>query len=188
MHTTIKLQILATASTFLSLSAWSATIYKCKNQQGSVLYQKFACKTDAEAVTSWEAATYKTPPPETKTPKASELIIKQDTNGSYQTEGSINGKSLNFVVDTGASLVSLPKSFARSARIDCQDDINMQTANGFSKACSSTIKKLTFGPFYVTDVVVVIAPNLNQPLLGMNVLSLFKIAQEKGEMRLSKRN
>ena len=39
----------------------------------------------------------------------------------------------------------------------------------------------------IKDVMAVIAPNLSQPLLGMNVLQQLKIAQEKGEMRLSTR-
>ena len=63
----------------------------------------------------------------------------------------------------------------------------MQTANGSIKGCSTTIKKLNFGPFVIKDVMAVIAPNLSQPLLGMNVLQQLKIAQEKGEMRLSTR-
>jgi clan AA aspartic protease (TIGR02281 family) len=63
----------------------------------------------------------------------------------------------------------------------------MQTANGTTDACSTTIEKLNFGPFEIKDVMAVIAPNLTQPLLGMNVLQQLKIAQDKGEMRLSTR-
>lgn len=61
----------------------------------------------------------------------------------------------------------------------------MNTANGVADACTSKIKKLQFGPFFVEDVVTVISRNLDQPLLGMNVLQMFKVAQESGEMKIS---
>ena len=61
----------------------------------------------------------------------------------------------------------------------------MNTANGVADACTAKIKKLQFGPFFVQDVAAVIVPNLSQPLLGMNVLQLFKVAQENGEMNIS---
>jgi clan AA aspartic protease (TIGR02281 family) len=63
----------------------------------------------------------------------------------------------------------------------------MQTANGSIEGCKTTIQKLNFGPFFINDVIAVIAPNLTQPLLGMNVLQQLKIEQEQGEMRLSMR-
>jgi predicted aspartyl protease len=61
----------------------------------------------------------------------------------------------------------------------------MNTANGIADACTAKIKKLQFGPFIVQDVAAVIVPNLGQPLLGMNVLGLFKLDQNKGEMKIS---
>jgi clan AA aspartic protease (TIGR02281 family) len=172
----------------LSPSVWSDTIYKCKNQQGDLLYQKTPCKVNVETIYSWMAvAKAPTPAPKTEKQNTAEFIIKQSSNGAYLLEGAVNGKALTFVVDTGASFVSLPGSVAHGARISCQDKIDIQTANGSIKGCSTTIKKLNFGPFFVENTLAVIAPNLSQPLLGMNVLQQLKIAQEKGEMRLSRR-
>ncbi len=91
------------------------------------------------------------------------------------------------MIDTGASFVALPSSVAHEAQIYCKDKFDMQSANGSTNVCSTTIQKLNFGPFFAKDVMAVIAPNLRQPLLGMNVLQQLKIAQEKGEMRLSTR-
>jgi len=172
----------------LSLSVWGDTIYKCKNQQGDLLYQKSPCKVNVETISSWTAvAKAPVPAPKPEKKNKAEFIIKQSSNGAYLLEGAVNGKALTFVVDTGASFVSLPSSVAHGARISCQDKIDMQTANGSIKGCSTTIKKLNFGPFFVENAIAVIAPNLRQPLLGMNVLQQLKIAQEKGEMRLSTR-
>ena len=186
MRKHFSLLLSVTALSSLSFSGYGDTIFKCKNQQGGLLYQKTACKPDTETVTSWEPRLPKTPPPQPEAPKkTAEWVIKQQDNGSYHLDANVNGKSLNFIVDTGASMVSLPQSFAREAHISCQDKVDMMTANGASKACTATVKKITFGPFFIDNVSVVIAPNLTHPLMGMNVLQLFKIAQEKGEMRLS---
>jgi clan AA aspartic protease (TIGR02281 family) len=178
------------ALTVLSLGASGGdTIYKCKNPHGDLLYQKSPCREDVQTVTSWmpKAAKVQAPAPEPEKKDKHEFVIKQHSNGSYLMEGSVNGKPLTFVVDTGASFVSIPGAMAREAGISCQDDLAMQTANGSTTVCSGTIKKLNFGPFFTKDVIAVIAPNLHQPLLGMNVLQQLKIAQEKGEMRLSLR-
>jgi clan AA aspartic protease (TIGR02281 family) len=176
-----------TALTLLSLSVWGDTIFKCKNRQGDLLYQKSPCKENVQTISSWTAAAAKVQAPasEPEKKKKDEFIIKQSHNGSYFLEGAVNDKALTFVIDTGASFVSLPRSVAHEAQIYCKDKVDMQTADGPINACSATIKKLNFGPYEIKNVIAVIAPKLSQPLLGMNVLQQFKMAQENGEMRLS---
>jgi clan AA aspartic protease (TIGR02281 family) len=174
-------------------TSWSeGMIYKCKNQQGNLIYQKTSCLTKDDTVTSWTPVVPKKPEPvDAEQDKNADkkdtpvLKLKQNSSGHYAIDASINEKPLNFVVDTGASVVSLPESVAHSALIYCDDKVDMATANGLSSACSTKIKKLKFGPFVVSNVEAVIMPNLSQPLLGMNVLQFFKVAQEKGEMHIS---
>ncbi|MEQ1544391.1 retropepsin-like aspartic protease [Methyloglobulus sp.] len=178
-----------------SVSAWSeGMIYKCKNQQAKLIYQKSPCKATADMVSSWtpkEAAKPLLSESDTEQDKDAKkqplqvLTLKQNASGHYVTDASVDGKPLNFVVDTGASYVSLPESIAHDAQIYCGDKIGMDTANGVADACAAKIKKLQIGPFLVQDVSAVIVPNLSQPLLGMNVLQLFKIGQENGEMQIS---
>jgi clan AA aspartic protease (TIGR02281 family) len=103
-------------------------------------------------------------------------------------DGAINDRPLTFLVDTGATLVSLPRALASAAQIYCQDSILMQTANGTAIACTAIIPKLKFGSFYIKDVQATISANLKQPLLGMSVLRQFRVEQENGEMRISTRN
>jgi clan AA aspartic protease (TIGR02281 family) len=178
-----------------SMNAWGETmIFKCKNPQGAMIYQKAPCNETTETVTSWAPATTSravVPGSDAEKDKNSQkepspvLKLKQNGGGHYTTEGSINDKSLNFVVDTGASYVSLPEAIAHSALIYCDDQIGMNTANGKADACTAKIKKLQFGPFLIQDAAAVIVPNLDQPLLGMNILQLFKVGQENGEMHIS---
>ena len=172
--------------------AWGeAMVYKCKNQEGTLIYQKSPCQNDADTVDSWkpkEAAKPVVSGDESGQDKDKEptvLTLKENTGGHYATDGNIDGKSLNFVVDTGASYVALPEAIAHSALIYCDEKKVMSTANGKTDACTAKIKKLQFGPFVIPEVEAVIVPNLDRPLLGMNVLKLFKISQDKGEMKLS---
>jgi clan AA aspartic protease (TIGR02281 family) len=164
----------------LSGDAWAASVYKCKNQQGELIYQESPCKQDVQAVSEWGKAEMQQ--------LDGVLILKQRGNGHYFLEAMVNDKALTLLVDTGASGVALPMSFAITAKISCRNKTYMQTANGVAEACTTIIPKLTIGPFILTDVPAVISKNLSQPLLGMNVLQKFKVEQNNGEMRISTRN
>jgi clan AA aspartic protease (TIGR02281 family) len=155
----------------LSINAWSeGMIYKCKNDQGAMVYQKSPCNNNSETLSSWKPkekklveATGEDNKGEADKNDGHVLKLKQKSGGHYMTEGSINDKTLTFVIDTGASFVSLPEFIAHSANIYCDDLIDMNTANGKADACKAKIKKLVFGSFLVEDVDAVIVPNLGQP-------------------------
>lgn len=160
-----------------STGAWAASVYKCKNQHGDLIYQESPCKQDVQSIASWGTAEMQQ--------LDGKLVLKQRNNGHYFLEAMVNDRALTFLVDTGASGISLPMSFALSAKINCRNKTYMQTANGVAEACTTIISKLMFGPFMLTDVPGTISKNLSQPLLGMNVLQKFKIEQGNGEMRIS---
>lgn len=174
----------AVASLTFAHCAWAGTVYKCKNPQGGLIYQETPCAQQAQAVSSW-AATEQKQNQEADKPFNGVLVIPQHGNGHYFVEGSINGKPLTFVIDTGASSVVLPRAMAMAAGVYCKDNILMQTVNGTASGCTGIVSRLKFGPFQIRDVTVMIAPNLSQPLLGMNVLQQHKIEQDNGELRIS---
>ena len=182
--------LLSVAILSLSSAASRAdSIYKCKDQQGKSIYQGSPCEEDAVAVSSWETAIppvqkIKEPPMTT----GGLYVIKQRGDGHYFLDGTINGKPLTFLVDTGASAVSLPREIAYMANMSCDEQVRMNTANGATSVCLSVIATLKFGPFLLKNVPATIVPNLDQPLLGMNVLQQFKIEQDNGEMKISSRN
>lgn len=172
----LSLLMLVTLSA-ISLNAWSkGVIYKCKNDEGATVYKKSPCTEEGQTVSKWEE-----PDREHK-----EMSIRQGKNGHYFLEGEINGKTLTFVVDTGASGLALPGSIARAAKIECKSNsLVASTANGPASGCTVTVPTLKFGPFQLKDVKAMVLPNLTQPLLGMNVLEQFNIEQGHGEMRIS---
>ncbi|MDD1611274.1 MAG: retroviral-like aspartic protease family protein [Methylococcaceae bacterium] len=165
----------------------AAMVYKCKNAQGKLLYQKTPCTE--EAVSSWTPNTkVKLPIKEPKKKNTEVLVIPQGQGGHYFLNGEVNSHGLTFVVDTGATIVSLPRAFAASASLFCNDKAVIETANGQSNVCTSTITELKLGNFVFKNVTALIVPNLAQPLLGMNVLQGFNIEQKNEEMRLSEQD
>ncbi|MBL1263043.1 retropepsin-like aspartic protease family protein [Methylomicrobium sp. RS1] len=169
-----------------SQASFGDQIYKCKNAEGRLLYQKTPCVATAETLSSW-TQTYKAPlsPSADAKSGSAPLLVKQHGSGHYFVDGAINGKALVFVIDTGASVVSLPSNEASAAGIACRKTALMETANGLTEACTAVIPELRFGHFLIKNAESMIVPNLGQPLLGMNILRHFKIAQDNGEMRIS---
>ena len=174
----------------LTSPAWAnGVVHKCKDPRGEMIYQASPCARTDVPVSSWTAQTQVIEQTEGGEPQNNRaLVLKQQGNGHYFVDGVINGKPLNFVIDTGASVVSIPRAAAYAASMSCKNQVLMQTANGASSVCTSVIARLKVGPFLLKDVSAMIVPNLSQPLLGMNVLQRFRIEQDNGEMRLSAKN
>ena len=188
MYSTGFQRFFIVAFSSLSLSAsGAATVYKCKDPQGKLVYQKTACTESNKEVNSW------TPKTDVKavaqdTPKKNEAtVIKQGAGGHYFLNGEINSHSVTFVVDTGATMVALPRSIASSASLFCNDKVVMDSANGATGGCTTTITELKLDKRVLKNVTAVIMPKLSQPLLGMNVLQSFNIEQKEGEMKISDR-
>jgi aspartyl protease family protein len=107
------------------------------------------------------------------------LDIPRDARGHFQTDGHIDGQRLNFMVDTGASLVALnEKSAARFGFRPSRSDYNatVTTANGTIKAARTRLAMIELGGLIVRDVDALVLPDeaLSQNLLGLSFLSKLK--------------
>lgn len=176
------------ALTLLCSFPASAAIFKCKNADGGFLYQEKPCAEGTQSVGTVSSNSGVGVEMDSKDPNAAKaaFYIDQSANGHYFVAGTINDQPLNFVIDTGASMVAIPGSMANTAGLHCEKLGRMQTANGATTVCKAVISKLRFGKFILRDVEAVVTPNLSQPLLGMNVLSRFKIEQQNGQMILTR--
>ncbi|WP_242604409.1 retropepsin-like aspartic protease family protein [Legionella gresilensis] len=116
------------------------------------------------------------------------LTIKADSSGHYRIKGSINNENVEFIIDTGATLVAIPKSLANRLGLKSGYPILLQTANGDISGSLTRIKQLTFANFKLYDVKAVIMPgsNDNMILLGMNVLSKFNLSQQNNRLIIKK--
>lgn len=182
-----KHSLLLILITSLNISICNADmVYKCKNEQGKLLYQKTPCAEEKQAVSSWTPKTkIRLPEPELVKKTAEALVLKQGQGGHYFLDAEVNSHALTFVVDTGATMVSLPQGFAGTASMFCNDKGQIETANGRANVCTTTITELKLGSFVFKNVTALLVPNLSQPLLGMNVLQSFNIEQKNDEMKLS---
>ena len=116
------------------------------------------------------------------------LELFPEENGNYTVRGSINGHALKFVIDTGASFLSISSQEATAYGVtECSPAGKAATANGLVDTCMGKAKQITFGNLQLNDVEVSIVPNLTgNPLLGMNVLNKFRVDTSNGAMRISR--
>jgi aspartyl protease family protein len=104
------------------------------------------------------------------------LSIPRDARGHFQTEGRIDGQRIDFMVDTGASVVALnEKSAARFGLRPSRGDYNatVTTANGTIKAARTRLAMIDVGGLVVRDVDAMVLPDeaLSENLLGLSFLS-----------------
>jgi clan AA aspartic protease (TIGR02281 family) len=126
-------------------------------------------------------------PPAAQSVSAGVVELRQNPDGHFYIEGSINGAPLRFLIDTGASITMLTK--AAAAQVDMNDcrPGKSSTANGVVDVCVGMIPEMRIGPYRVNNSLAAANPNGEINLLGMNVLGQFQISTENGVMRLSKR-
>jgi aspartyl protease family protein len=107
------------------------------------------------------------------------ISITRDSRGHFQTEGRIDGQRIDFMVDTGASVVALTeKSAARFGFRPSRGDYNatVTTANGTIKAARTRLAMVELGGLVVRDVDAMVLPDeaLSENLLGLSFLSKLK--------------
>lgn len=116
------------------------------------------------------------------------LDLVQTKDGHYFSSGTVNGVPVVFMIDTGATVVSVSKKIASQAGIEKCAPQMTSTANGMVDACLAVVSEVTFGEFRLTNVKVMIMPDMSgNSLLGMNVLRNFHIEQIDKVMRISSR-
>ena len=104
------------------------------------------------------------------------LSIPRDARGHFQTNGRIDGQRVDFMVDTGASMVALRERDANKLGIfpAARDYTGRSsTANGIVKVAPVRLSSLEVNGIRVYDVQAMVLPDeaLNVNLLGMSFLS-----------------
>ncbi|WP_341744668.1 retropepsin-like aspartic protease [Azonexus hydrophilus] len=112
------------------------------------------------------------------------ISIPRSEGGYYMTPGQVNGVGVNFMVDTGATHVTVPAAVAERAGIACQTPAMFQTPGGAVKGCMGMAKAVTFGPFIAHNTEVAIIENNETTLLGMNLLASYRISQSGNTMHI----
>jgi aspartyl protease family protein len=104
------------------------------------------------------------------------LMVESDRQCHFQVEARVDGRFIDFIVDTGASLVVLRESSAAVAGIRPQPrdyTATAVTANGKIKAAPAKIDRIEIGGITVFDVPAMVLPDeaLSKNLLDVSFLS-----------------
>ncbi len=109
-----------------------------------------------------------------------------DNRGHFITTAKMNGRSVEVLVDTGATSVAINKKTARKLGImlkasDFKYIVN--TANGSTKAASAIIKKIQIGNVTVKNVQAAVLDDkaLSSTLLGMSFLGQLRSFEVKNK-------
>jgi aspartyl protease family protein len=121
---------------------------------------------------------------------ASRVVLFAGSGGHFVTDGSVNGLPVRFMVDTGATLVSLSESDAARLGINFRNGrrVPFNTANGVVAAHIVSLNKVKVGDVEVFGVDAAIVPAaLPVALLGNSFLNRFQMRRENDTLTLERR-
>jgi len=156
-----------------------AELYKIINEFGDIIYTDTAPSIDAKEHKLNAIYTIKNPAFNIN--KIDSMIPYKDKSGSMIVEGSVHGVPMRFIVDTGATYVTIPPAIAK--RVGLYDlkfkTIEVQTANGKVEVPRVRLKNISIGKMNQSRVRATIQTisedNPNLGLLGMSFLDEYKV-------------
>jgi aspartyl protease family protein len=127
---------------------------------------------------------------ESATRGGSEIILTASHGGHFNTVGQINGKAVSFMVDTGATKVSMGQAEAERLGVDYKSGTKglAETANGRVPVYAVMLSSVRVGDVEVANVEALVLPAaMPHILLGNSFLTRFSMKRENEVMRLEKR-
>jgi len=123
--------------------------------------------------------------------RAPQVTLAANGRGQFITESTVNGASIQFLVDTGANVVAIPGGEARRLGIDfTKGQKSMaQTANGAAPVYRIKLDSVRVGEIELlnVDAIVMDGGGLALPLLGMSFLDRVEMRREGDRMTLIRR-
>lgn len=113
---------------------------------------------------------------QTRNRRSGEVSIVARAHGHFETDAEVNGRTIEVMVDTGASLVALTFEDAERAGIYLRPSDfthSVSTANGIAKVAPIEIDKVSIGDITIRNVRGAVSEpgKLHQTLLGMSFLN-----------------
>ncbi|APW37352.1 peptidase A2 [Rhodoferax koreense] len=118
------------------------------------------------------------------------IVLTADSRGHFFTAGRINNQAMQFMVDTGASYISLSAAEAERLGIDYRKGLpmTMSTANGSTPGWRVRLAAVRVGDVQLTELEAVVTPaSMPFVLLGNNFLTQFQMTRLNDQMVLERR-
>lgn len=115
-----------------------------------------------------------------------EVKLKQNRYGHYVVTGQINQIPVTFMLDTGATLISIPATLAEKLKLTKGYPTQSKTANGNITVYSTRLNSVGIGAIELNNIRASINPHMNgeEILLGMSFMKHLEMTQKGGEMIL----
>ena len=113
------------------------------------------------------------------------IEIRRGADGQYHWPGRINGRAVDFLVDTGATGTAVSAALARELGLEVIGSVRSNTAGGVVSGQLVRADVALRGGVSVARLRVVALPGLfENPLLGMDVLGRLHWSQRDGVLRI----
>ncbi len=122
--------------------------------------------------------------------RGTRITLNESSGGHFMTAGQINGRAVQFMVDTGATTIAMSVLDADRAGLPYKagQPVQMNTANGVAQGWRIKLSTVRIGDVEVFDVDAVVTPQaMPFLLLGNSFLSRFQMRREGTLMTLDKR-
>lgn len=115
-----------------------------------------------------------------------QVVLAQNAEGHYVASGRINGHRVTFLVDTGATTVSVPAGLAHELGLRAGSASLAQTANGTVTTYDTRLARVELGNIRLENVRANINPGMRggDVLLGMSFLRRLELIQRGASLTL----
>jgi aspartyl protease family protein len=121
---------------------------------------------------------------------AEKIVLHAGSNGHFVTAGQINGRAIQFMVDTGASYIGISVADAERIGLNYKSGqpVAMGTANGGVSGWLVKLNSVRVGTVQLHEVDAVVTPGaMPYVLLGNSFLTRFQMARTNEQLVLEKR-
>jgi aspartyl protease family protein len=120
------------------------------------------------------------------TQQQGDLTLLRNRDGHYVASGTINGRPVRFLLDTGATWVVVSMGMAAELGLKRGAALTLQTANGPTVGYQTRLARIQVGSLELKDVGAVISDGIddNVVLLGMSFLNRVEFSQRNGVLTL----
>ena len=117
---------------------------------------------------------------------SAEVVLQRNRAGHYVAPGKINGTDVTFLLDTGATTISIPEAVANKIGLEKGFRSDVSTANGNITVYNSTLDSMQLGGIKLFDIRGHINPYMDGEtvLLGMSFMKHLEITQKGNTLTL----